>query len=170
MCVWFGFPSLFGVPLFLCACRALSRLLVAAVCRVWWFVVFSLSSSPCSSFAWGALWVGARPGVSLAPVRSVSWGAPVVVSSLGPWLVAGSPVPAGCPSRSVPSWSLGGCSVSLVGGGSRWVWVPCSVPRDAVSAFFNCLRLSRSCDVPVSLGVFGRWDPSVWCCGARLVK
>jgi len=32
-------PSAFGSPLFLCACRALSRLFVAAVCRVWWFVV-----------------------------------------------------------------------------------------------------------------------------------
>ena len=32
-----GYPSLLsGSPV---ACRALSRLLVAAVCRVWWFVV-----------------------------------------------------------------------------------------------------------------------------------
>lgn len=127
----------------------------------------SSSASSCSSFAWGAVWLGSRAGVSLSPARSVSWGAPVVVSSLGPWVAAGSPVPAGCPSRSVPAWSLGGCSVSLVGGGSRWVWVPRSVPREAVSALFNVLRLSRSASVPVSLGVFGRWSGDVWFCGVR---
>ena len=36
--VWVPYFGL-CTPLFLCACRALSRLLVAAVCRVWWFVV-----------------------------------------------------------------------------------------------------------------------------------
>ena len=73
-------PFAFGSPLFLCACRALSRLLVAAVCRVWWFVVSSLPSLS-----------------SLSPLGSVSWGGAVLVSRLG-WCAS---------SRSVLVWVSG---------------------------------------------------------------
>ena len=66
-------------------CVPVWALLVAAVCRVWWFVVASFP-------------------VCLSPLSSVSWSSPVRVSSLG-WcssssyvlvFVAGSPVPLSC--------------------------------------------------------------------------
>ena len=78
-----GFPSLFrGPPV---ACRALSRLLVAAVCRVWWFVV----SSSLPSLA------------SLSPLGSVSWGSAVLVARLG-WCSSSRSVLVWVSSRSAP--------------------------------------------------------------------
>jgi len=80
-----GSPVCFRVPpVFSCVSGAFPSF-VAAVCRVWWFVV--------SSFP-----------VCLSPFSSVSWSSPVRVSSLG-WcsssssvlvFVSGSPVPLTC--------------------------------------------------------------------------
>ena len=61
-----------------------SRLLVAAVCRVWWFVVSSLPSL-----------------ASLSPLGSVSWGSAVLVVRLG-WCSSSRSVLVWVSSRSAP--------------------------------------------------------------------
>jgi hypothetical protein len=97
-----------GTPLFFrgppVACRALSRLLVAAVCRVWWFVVssFSVSASGRLSLRRGSSSFWSWALSSGAGRRRV-----LVPSSLGGL----APAPFGAAPLWVASFCLG-CSVS----------------------------------------------------------
>ena len=113
-------PCLRGSPLFSLACRALSRLLVAAVCRVWWFVVSSFSVSDLSCVVWSEPCVVSRLGWCASSRSVLVW-------------VKGSSSPRACRvgrlspvlvSRLVASLRSARASGAVVSLGVRSGWSP----------------------------------------------
>jgi len=103
------------------------------------------SVGPVSSVPAPAPVVPAAP-VSLAPLSSVSWGAPVVLDRLG-WEPS---------SRSVLVWVAGSSAPLVCRVGSS--------PRPAVSALVAELRALVRSGADCRLGVRGSWSGGKWFC------